>query len=58
MDTPHDIPVRSARDRIIDLLEIGDTYPLTDLNVVEHELTTVVQRTLHDLADFVPKAPA
>lgn len=30
----HAIPVRSARDRIIDFLEIGDTYLLTDLHVV------------------------
>lgn len=34
----HDIPLRSARDRIIDLLEIGDSYPLTDLNVVADQL--------------------
>lgn len=33
MDTAHDIPVRCARDRLIDLLGIGDTYPLTDLVV-------------------------
>lgn len=39
MDAPtHDVPVRSARDRIIDLLGIGDTYPLTDLNVVADQL--------------------
>src|SRR5882762_1016153 len=30
----HDVPVRGTRDHIIDLLEIGDTYPLTDVNVV------------------------
>lgn len=35
MNTPeHAIPLRSARDRLIDLLGIGDTYPLTDLHVV------------------------
>src|SRR5436190_9914009 len=34
----HDVPVRSARDRIIDLLGIGDTYPLTDLHVVPDQL--------------------
>ena len=34
----HDVPVRSARDRLIDLLGIGDTYPLTDLNVVADQL--------------------
>lgn len=34
----NDIPVRSARDRIIDLLGIGDSYPLTDLNVVTDQL--------------------
>ncbi len=33
MAAPHDIAVRSARDRVIDLLGIGDTYPLTDLTV-------------------------
>lgn len=33
MDLPHDIPVRSARNRVIDLLGLGDTYPLTDLAV-------------------------
>lgn len=33
MDLPHDIPVRSARNRVIDLLGLGDTYPLTDLTV-------------------------
>ena len=33
METPHGIPVRSARNRVIDLLGIGDTYPLTDLPV-------------------------
>jgi hypothetical protein len=38
MDTPHDVSVRSSRDRIIDLLGIGDTYPLTDLNVVADQL--------------------
>ncbi|CAD5372274.1 conserved hypothetical protein [Rubrivivax sp. A210] len=34
----HDVPVRSARDRVIDLLGMGDTYPLTDLNVVADQL--------------------
>jgi hypothetical protein len=38
MDTPHDVPVRSARDRIIDLLGVGDSYPLTDLNVIADQL--------------------
>ena len=33
MDVPHGIPVRSARNRVIDLLGMGDTYPLTDLTV-------------------------
>ncbi|MFN0195043.1 MAG: hypothetical protein ACKVP5_24205, partial [Aestuariivirga sp.] len=36
-----DTQVRSARDRIIDLLGIGDTYPLTDLDVVADQLTVV-----------------
>jgi hypothetical protein len=34
----HNIPIRSTRDRVIDLLGIGDTYPLTDLNVVADQL--------------------
>lgn len=39
MNTPeHAIPLRSARDRLIDLLGIGDTYPLTDLHVVTDQL--------------------
>jgi hypothetical protein len=39
MDKPgHDVAVRSARDRLIDLLGIGDAYPLTDLNVVADQL--------------------
>jgi len=38
MDVPHDIPVRNARNRLIDLLGIGDTYPLVDLNVVADQL--------------------
>jgi hypothetical protein len=33
MSRPHDIPVRNARNRVIDLLGLGDTYPLTDLPV-------------------------
>jgi hypothetical protein len=36
--TTHDVPLRSARDRLIDLLRIGDTYPITDLNVVADQL--------------------
>lgn len=39
MDRPGDhVPLRSARNRIIDALEIGDCYPLTDLNVVADRL--------------------
>jgi hypothetical protein len=34
MGARNDIPLRIARDRVIDLLGIGDTYPLTDLDVV------------------------
>jgi hypothetical protein len=34
----HAILLRSARDRLIDLLGIGDTYPLTDLHVVTDQL--------------------
>lgn len=35
---PHDILTRSTRDRMIDLLEIGNSFPLTDLNVVADQL--------------------
>ncbi len=39
MDKPtHAVPLRSARDRLIDLLAIGDSYPITDLNVVADQL--------------------
>ncbi len=34
----HDVPVRSTRDHVIDLLGIGDTNPLTDVNVVADQL--------------------
>jgi hypothetical protein len=34
----HDVPLRSVRDRLIDLLGFGDTYPITDLNVVADQL--------------------
>ena len=33
MAAPRDIPLRAARDRLIDLLGIGDSYPLSDLEV-------------------------
>src|SRR2546423_852004 len=29
----HDVPARRTRDHVIDLLGIGDTYPLTDVTV-------------------------
>jgi hypothetical protein len=29
----HDTPARGARDRVLDLLGLGDAYPLTDLDV-------------------------
>jgi hypothetical protein len=45
MDTPHDVPVRAARDRIIDLLGIGDSYPLTDLDVIADQLKVAFGRT-------------
>jgi hypothetical protein len=38
MTTTH-IDVRDARDRLIDLLGIGRTYPLTDLTVRDDQLT-------------------
>lgn len=46
MSTPEpSIALRSARDRVIDLLGIGDTYPLTDLNVVADPLKVTYGRT-------------
>jgi hypothetical protein len=38
MDTPHDIPLRIARNRLLDLLGIGDSYPLTDLDVIADQI--------------------
>ncbi len=32
------VPVRAARDRVIDAIGLGDTYPLTDLNVIADRL--------------------
>lgn len=34
----HSIPLRCARDRLIDLVGIGDSYPLSDLNVIADQL--------------------
>jgi hypothetical protein len=36
------IDVRCARDRVIDLLEIGETTPIRDVNVSEAQLTVTV----------------
>ncbi len=38
---PHskDIPIRDARDRLIDLLGFGETYPLRDLAILDERLT-------------------
>jgi len=38
---PHqaDIPLRDARDRVIDLLGFGETYPLRDLPILDEGLT-------------------
>lgn len=36
---PIDLKVRDARDRLIDLLGIGETYPLRDVDVQEEQLT-------------------
>ena len=38
MSIEHHIPVRSARNRLIDLLGMGAPYPLSDLNVVADHL--------------------
>jgi hypothetical protein len=40
MAASHEIRLREARDRVIDLLGIGETYPLTDLEVPAERLTT------------------
>lgn len=45
MDTLDNIATRSARDRVIDLIGMGDTYPLTDLNVVADQLKVAYGRT-------------
>lgn len=37
-DAEH-LPVRDARDRVIDLLGLGETYPLEDVEVTGRELT-------------------
>lgn len=37
--TPSHLLVRDARDRIIDLLALGETYPLRDVDVVPERLT-------------------
>jgi len=39
MPHQHDIPLRDARDRVIDLLGFGETYPLRDLPVLDERLT-------------------
>lgn len=39
MPIPSHIKVRDARDRIIDLLGFGQTYPLRDVDVQEQQLT-------------------
>jgi hypothetical protein len=38
VDAEHNVALRAARDRLIDLLSIGDTYPLTDLDVPGDQL--------------------
>ena len=42
---PHDVSLRSARDRLIDLLGIGDSYPLSDLHVVADQLKVAFGKT-------------
>lgn len=39
MPIPSHLKVRDARDRIIDLLGLGQTYPLRDVDVQEQQLT-------------------
>lgn len=39
MTNPEHIPLRSARDRLIDILGIGETYPLEDMAVRGEDLT-------------------
>ena len=47
MPTTHHIQVRDARDRVIDLLKIGQTYPLRDLAVPDDQLTVPIDDTAH-----------
>jgi hypothetical protein len=42
MSTARPIDVRCARDRLVDLLEIGETTPIRDVNVQEGQLTVNV----------------
>ena len=44
MVTTH-IQLRDARDRLLDLLGIGQTYPLRDLVVHDEQLTVTVNST-------------
>ena len=41
----HQIPLRSARDHLIDLLEIGTSTPLSDLNIVSEILKVTYEST-------------
>jgi hypothetical protein len=43
--TTHTIPFRSARDRLIDLIDFGKTYPLSDLNIVSDQFKVAFGKT-------------
>jgi hypothetical protein len=45
VDSTTHFQVRSARDRLIDLLGIGETYPLADLHVRDDQLTVAFTNT-------------
>src|SRR5687768_7168314 len=66
------IPVRDARDRLIELLSLGEPYPLRDLGVSDDQLTVPFNTSakipiensqpgvlyqLHDKSKVVERAP-
>jgi len=44
MSDQQDILIRDARDRLIDLLRFGETYPLRDLPILDDQLTVPFDR--------------
>src|SRR5437868_14357261 len=47
-----DIQVRDARDRLIDLLGIAQTYPLSDLPVPDERLTVAFNTTAKIVIEY------